>query len=40
VLQSSAASLVLTVHFADGTTATVQLSPSQLAAGNSAYPLE
>jgi hypothetical protein len=40
VLQSSAASLVLTIHFADGTTATAQLSPGQLAAANTAYPLE
>ena len=40
VLQSSATSLVLTVGFADGTTATAQLSPSELAAANTAYPLE
>ena len=40
VLQSSATSLGLTVHNTDGTTATVQLSPSLLAAGNTDYPLD
>jgi hypothetical protein len=40
VLQSSAGSITLAVHYTDGSAATVQLSPSQLAAANNAYPLE
>ena len=39
VLQSATLVLTLTVHYADGTTATVKLSPGQLATANASYPL-
>jgi hypothetical protein len=39
VLQSSTASIVITVQYTDGTTTTANLSPSQLSAENTAYPL-
>ena len=39
VLQSSAASLGVTVHFGDGTAAGAELTPSQLASPGSSYPL-
>jgi expansin (peptidoglycan-binding protein) len=39
VLQSSATSIAVTVLYTDGTSATVQLGPGQLAAANTAYPL-
>jgi FolB domain-containing protein len=39
VLQSTSASFRITVHCVDGSTATVQLSPSQLAAQSGSYPL-
>ncbi len=38
-LQSSATSISITVQYADGTSATAQLGPGQLAAANTAYPL-
>ena len=40
VLQSSSSSFLITVHYTGGSTATAQLSPRQLAAGNSLYPLQ
>jgi expansin (peptidoglycan-binding protein) len=39
VLQSASPSFQITVRYVDGSTATVQLSPTQLAAQSSAYPL-
>jgi uncharacterized repeat protein (TIGR02543 family) len=39
VLQSTIPLLLITVHYSDGTTATAELSPSQLAAPNRFYPL-
>jgi uncharacterized repeat protein (TIGR02543 family) len=39
VLQSKAASFLITVRYSDGSTSTAQLSPSQLAASNKTYPL-
>jgi hypothetical protein len=40
VLQSPATTIAMTVQYADGRTATAQLSPNQLAAANTSYPLE
>jgi uncharacterized repeat protein (TIGR02543 family) len=40
VLQSRSASLQITVRYADGTSAAVQLTPAQLGAGNSSYALK
>lgn len=40
VLQSSAAAVRVEVRFVDGTRASVQLGPAQLAAENAEYPLE
>jgi hypothetical protein len=40
VLQLSAVSIAITVHYTDGTAAAAQVSPSQLAAANTSYPLE
>jgi hypothetical protein len=40
VLQSSAASIAITVHYTDGTAAAAQVSPSQLAAASTSYPIE
>jgi hypothetical protein len=40
VLQSSTASLGLTIHYSDGTAVTVRLSPSQLATANTAYAID
>lgn len=39
VLQSGAASFLITVHYVDGTTATVTLSPQQLSVPGASYPL-
>ncbi len=39
VLQSASSSFLITVYYVDGTTATVTLSPSQLAAASASYPL-
>ena len=39
VLQSASPSFRITVRYVDGSTATTQLSPGQLAAQNSSYPL-
>ncbi|OOG78776.1 hypothetical protein B0E41_26240 [Hydrogenophaga sp. A37] len=39
VLQSSAATFLITVNYVDGTKATVQLSPAQLGAASASYPL-
>jgi hypothetical protein len=39
VLQSAAAGLQITVRYADGSSATVQLGPGQLAVPNTSYPL-
>jgi Barwin family len=39
VLQSGATIIAIMVSYTDGTAATVQISPSQLAAANNAYPL-
>jgi hypothetical protein len=39
VLQTGSASFQLTVRYADGGSATVQLTGSQLGAGGSTYPL-
>ncbi len=39
VLQSGISSLLITVHYLDGTSATVTLSPSQLASQLTSYPL-
>jgi hypothetical protein len=38
-LQSSATTMAITVQYADGSTATAQLSPKQLAAASSSYAL-
>jgi hypothetical protein len=40
VLGSTASALVVTVQYRDGTTATAELSPSELAAGGASYPLQ
>ena len=40
VLQSSAARVTVTAHFADGSTAAAALTPAQLAAGSASYPLQ
>lgn len=40
VLKSTSSSMVVTVKYTDGSTATVQLSPAQLATANTAYPLQ
>jgi hypothetical protein len=40
VLQSGISSLLITVHYVDGATATVTLTPADLAAESSAYPLD
>lgn len=40
VLQSSAATFLVTVNYVDGTKATVQLSPAQLGAASASYPLQ
>ena len=40
VLQSNAASIAITVHYTDGTLAAAQISPTQLAAANTSYPIE
>jgi len=39
VLQSGVALLQITVHYTDGSSATVQLAPEQLAAPSTSYPL-
>ncbi|MGD9249405.1 MAG: glycoside hydrolase family 6 protein, partial [Desulfobacteraceae bacterium] len=39
VLQSGMSAVLITVHYVDGTTATVTLTPAQLAAGSTSYPL-
>ncbi|MEJ2661406.1 MAG: hypothetical protein P8Z73_11885, partial [Desulfobacteraceae bacterium] len=39
VLQSGMASVLITVHYVDGTTATVTVTPVQLAAELTSYPL-
>jgi hypothetical protein len=39
VLQSTATSLAITARFADGSAATVSLSPAEIATGNTSYPL-
>jgi expansin (peptidoglycan-binding protein) len=39
VLQSGAAAFLITVHYVDGRTATVQLSPAQLGVGGASYTL-
>jgi cellulase/cellobiase CelA1 len=39
VLQSGISSVLITVHYVDGTTATVTLTPAELAAESTAYPL-
>jgi hypothetical protein len=40
VLQSGMQSVLITVHYGDGTTATVTLSPGQLATAAASYPLD
>jgi aryl-phospho-beta-D-glucosidase BglC (GH1 family) len=40
VLQSGMQSVLITVHYVDGTTATVTLSPGQLATAAASYPLD
>jgi hypothetical protein len=40
VLQTTASSLVITVRYGDGTTATADLAPSQLASPDVSYPLQ
>lgn len=40
VLQSSSSSVLITVNYTDGSEATTQLSPSQLATPKSSYPLK
>jgi len=40
VLQSGMASVLITVHYVDGTTAAVPLTPAQLATGLASYPLD
>jgi uncharacterized protein YjdB len=40
VLQSGMSSVLITVHYVDGTTATVTLSPAELATGSASYPLD
>jgi hypothetical protein len=40
VLGSTASALVVTVRYRDGSTATAELSPSDLAAGGASYPLQ
>ncbi len=40
VLQSPSPSFLITVHYSDGTAATANLRPSQLAASNASYPLQ
>jgi hypothetical protein len=40
VLQSTVATLLVTVTYADGSTATARLAPSALAAATASYPLE
>jgi hypothetical protein len=39
VLASAATSVAITARFADGSAATVSLSPAELAAGDTSYPL-
>ncbi|MGD9169545.1 MAG: cellulase family glycosylhydrolase [Candidatus Thiodiazotropha sp.] len=39
VLQSGMSSVLITVHYVDGTSATVTLTPAELAAGSASYPL-
>jgi hypothetical protein len=40
VLQSGMSAVLITVHYVDGTTASVTLTPAQLAAGSTSYPLD
>ena len=40
VLQSSATTIAITAHFSDGTTATLDLGPDQLATANASYGLQ
>jgi uncharacterized protein len=40
VLQSSATTIAITVQYADGSAATAQLSPNQLAAASWSYSLD
>jgi uncharacterized repeat protein (TIGR02543 family) len=40
VLQSEMSSVLITVHYVDGTTGTVTLTPAQLGTGSASYPLD
>jgi hypothetical protein len=40
VLQSEMSSVLITVHYTDGSSATATLTPAELATGSASYPLQ